>query len=234
MKIDIIYRCCGKEWWPNDIRASRPEWFSKAKCYQSTWNMTQNDPSTFSMHVIYDGERTGLLDMIEGMRVSDGAIYKYHCETKYMSIEYQWDLADKLTGDWIYFCEDDYLHTSDAARVMVEGANKFNLLSLYDHLDRYTRNDDRTTEKETVALSHSCHWRTAESTCMTWAVSRVYWHTIRDVARRHGPNDRSFFYELIDKGIRLWTPIPGRATHCMKGYMSPLVNWDEVAAGVRL
>lgn len=234
MKIDIIYRACGKEWFPNDVRSSRPEWFSKSKCYQSAWNMTQNDPSTFSMHVIYDGNRTGFLDFIEGMRVADGAIYKVDYGTQYGSIEFQWDYADQLTGDWIYFCEDDYLHTPDAARVILEGANKFDLLSLYDHLDRYTRNDDRTTGKETVALTASCHWRTAESTCCTYALSRKLWNEIKDVCRKHGPNDRSFFYELIDKGIRLWTPMPGRATHCMKGYMSTLVDWDAVSAGVRL
>jgi len=236
MKIDIIYRCCGKETIVGigQKRLSRPSWFDKIKCYKSTWDMTQNDPSTFSMHVIYDGERSPLLDYIEGMRVSDGAIYKVGYGTQYGSIEYQWELADKLTGDWIYFCEDDYLHSPDAARVMVEGALRFELLSLYDHLDRYTRTDDRTTGKETVALTHSCHWRTAESTCSTWAVSRQMWNQIREVAIHHGPNDRSFFYDLISRNVRLWTPIPARSTHCMKGYMSPLVNWNEVVAGVIL
>lgn len=236
MKIDTIYRCCGKEVYPDQKRSSRPEWFNKLRCYKSAWDMTQNDPSTFSMHVIYDGECSLLLDYIEGMRVSDSAIHRVDCggSDKYASMTFQWDLADKLTGDWIYFCEDDYIHAPDSERVMMEGANKFELISLYDHLDRYTRNDDRTTGKETVALSNSCHWRTAESTCSTWAVSRKLWNTIRDVAKQHGPNDRSFFYDLIDMGIRLWTPIPARSTHCMKGYMSPLVNWDEIANGIRL
>ncbi len=234
MKIDIIYRCCG-----GDTHGSgRPSWFDKRLCYKSVWDMTQNDPSVFSMHVIYDcgpfeETRSPLLDYIEGMRVSDGAIYKVKYGN-YDSMNDQWNLADKLTGDWIYFCEDDYLHTSDAARVMVEGAMRFYLLSLYDHLDRYTRTDDLTTGKETVALSTSCHWRTAESTCSTWACSRKMWSEIRDLAIKFGHNDRSFFYALIERGIRLWTPIPARSTHCMKGYMSPMVDWDAVAEGVRL
>jgi len=233
MKIDIIYRCCGKETWPNDIRSSRPTWFNKQRCYKSVWDMTQNDPSTFSMHVIYDGERSPLLDYIEGMRVSDSAIYKVN-KGGYESINDQWDLADKLTGDWIYFCEDDYLHAPDSSRVMVEGALRFELISLYDHLDRYTRNDDRTTGKETVALTNSCHWRTAESTCCTYAVSRNTWGQIKDAAWKHGPNDRSFFYELIERDVRLWTPILARSTHCVKGYMSPLVDWESIDAGVSL
>ncbi len=235
MKIDIIYRGCGKEL-GGAFRLSRPKWFDKFKCYKSVWDMTDSDPSTFSMHVIYDGERTSLLDYIEGMRVSDGAIYCVPNDPndKYHSIQKAYDLADKLTGDWIYFVEDDYLHTPDAARVMLEGANKFELISLYDHLDRYTRNDDRTTGLETVALTNSCHWRTAESTCHTWACSRKMWERIKNIAKLHGPNDRSFFYDLIEEGIRLWTPIPARSTHCVKGYMSPMVDWDEVAEGVRL
>lgn len=233
MKIDIIYRCCGKES-PVTNRASRPHWFDKRACYKSVWDMTQNDPSTFSMHVIYDGDTSPLLDYIKGMRVSDSAIYEVRYEHKYASMDYQWDLADKLTGDWIYFVEDDYLHTPDAASVMVEGVLRFDMISLYDHLDRYTRTDDVTTWKETLALTHSCHWRTAESTCSTWAASRKLWDQIKDVARLRGPNDRQFFYDLIASNIRLWTPIPARSTHCMKGYMSPLVNWDNISAGVSL
>jgi hypothetical protein len=233
VKIDIIYRCCGKEVYPDQKRSSRPSWFDKLKCYKSVWDMTDKDPSTFSMHVIYDGYRTALLDYIEGMRVSDCAIYKVN-KGGYESINDQYDLADKLTGDWIYFCEDDYLHAPDAARVMLEGANRFELLSLYDHLDRYTRTDDRTTGRETMALTSSCHWRTAESTCHTWAVRRDTWSVIRGFAIKHGANDRSFFYDLIEIGVRLWTPILARSTHCVKGYMSPLADWQSVSNGVSL
>ena len=234
MKIDIIYRACRWEVYPDQKRSSRPKWFDKIVNYKSCWDMTQNDPATFSMHVIYDGEPTDFLFYIRGMRVSDSAIYEVN-KGGYESINDQWDLADKLTGDWIYFCEDDYLHTKDAARVMVEGINAgFNLISLYDHLDRYTRTDDKTIGRESVAITQSCHWRTAESTCCTYALSRKLWNDIKHICRKHGPNDRSFFYELIENNVRLWTPIPGRATHCMKGYMSPLVDWDSVAAGVKL
>ena len=210
MKIDIIYRGCG-----SDTHA-RPSWFDKRLCYKSVWDMTERDPATFSMHVFYDGGRDQLLEYIEGMRVSDGAIY-IPKRSGYDTIQDAYEYADKLTGDWIYFVEDDYLHAPDAARVMLEGANKFELLSLYDHLDRYTRNDDRTIGKESVDLTHSCHWRTAESTCSTWACSRKMWNRIKDLARLRGPNDRSFFYDLITEGIRLWTPIHARSTHCMKG-----------------
>ncbi len=250
MKIDIIYRCCGKEMNEVDLmedyplpvspkRSSRPNWFNKKACYKSVWDMTNNDPSTFSMHVFYDftDGTSSLLEYIQSMRVADGAIYKINRganDDKYYSIQHAYDYADKLTGDWIYFVEDDYLHTPDAARVIVEGTLRFEMLSLYDHLDRYTRNDDITDRKERVALTSSCHWRTAESTCHTWAISRPIWDEIKHIARKHGANDRSFFYELIDRDLRLWTPIPARSTHCVKGYMSPLVDWDEVAEGVRL
>ncbi len=234
MKIDIIYRGCG-----GDTHGSaRPSWFDKRLCYKSVWDMTDSDPATFSIHVFYDKARddgyiSTLISYIRGMRVSDGAIYEVN-HGNYDTIQDAYEYADKLTGDWIYFVEDDYLHTPDAARVMLEGANKFDLLTLYDHLDRYTRSDDRTTGKETVALTHSCHWRTAESTCHTWACSRKLWNDIKHMAKTHGPNDRSFFYELINNNVRLWTPIPARSTHCMKGYMSPMVNWDEMATGVKL
>lgn len=242
MKVDIIYRCCGKEVGPRSTdsgvdlgvhRESRPEWFSKRKCYKSAWDMTDRDPGTFSMHVIYDGDDSPLLDYIRHSRTAHDAIRRVAFNS-YASIGAQWDYADTLTGDWIYFVEDDYLHTPDAGRVFMEGANRFQLFTLYDHLDRYHRTDDITAGAESIALTESCHWRTAESTCMTWAVSRSLWEQVRDLARERGPNDRHLFQDLVRRGIRLWQPMPGRATHCMKGYMSPLVDWAKVSAGVHL
>jgi hypothetical protein len=199
--------------------------------------MTIDDPTTFMIHVIYDigmfEERDSpLSDYIIPMPMAhDG--FKRVQRGGYDIIYDAYDYADKLDGDWIYFVEDDYLHAPDAARVFVEGASRFDLITLYDHPDRYTRYDDITAGRESIELTPSCHWRTAASTTCTYAISRTKWQYAREIIKRHGPSE-SFFKEIIQHlDLRLWTPIPARSTHCYKGYMSPLVDWDKVAEGVK-
>lgn len=230
MKVDIIYRCCGKEM-SGPRRERRPPWFDKRKCFKSVWQMSEYDPTSFRVHVIYDGPPSSLLDYFRTKRIENLSTVNYN---SHASVEFQWDYADKLDGDWLYFVEDDYLHAPGAGRVFMEGVNRFDLFTLYDHLDRYTRTDDITNGKESVAMTPSCHWRTAESTCVTWAISRKLWQNVRPLARLHGNHDRDFFRDLIAHGIRLWTPIPGKSTHCMEGYMSPLVQWPAIAAAIEI
>lgn len=237
MICDIIYRACGKEVYPDQKRPIRPHWFDKLKCFQSCYQMTIDDPATFRIHIIYSNERNiagdieyaPLLEYIRPLPMYHDGL-KCVDTTGYDNIHSAYDYADTLNGDWIYFVEDDYIHCPDAARVFVEGASRFSLISLYDH-----RTDDITGGLESLALTPSCHWRTAESTCMTYGISREKWQHVREIARKHGAGDRSFFKELITgMGLRLWTPIPARSTHCYKGYMSPLVDWDKVAEGVKI
>lgn len=228
MKVDIIYRGCGQESPPLPVRDIRPAWFSKRRCFESVWQMTSRAPSEFALHVIWDGPDCELLGYIRQFRMSHDALRRIQSGTPYSILE-AFDYADMLSGDWIYFVEDDYLHAPDAADVFLEGASRFNLLTLYDHLDRYTRADDITQGKEEIALTPSCHWRTAESTTSTWSCSRSLWNEIRDLAKERGAADRHLFQDLVRRGIRLWTPIPGRSTHCFLGYMSPRVDWSGIA-----
>lgn len=201
--------------------------------------MTVADPYTFRIHIIYDctpsvtgNGQPGLYEYIKPMPIYHDGL-KLVERGNYDIIYDAYDYADTLDGDWIYFVEDDYLHAPDAARVFVEGASRFDLISLYDHPDRYTRTDDITRGEESVELTPSCHWRTAESTCCTYGISRKAWDLSKITIRNNGPNDRSLFKDLIDKNhLRLWTPIPARSTHCYKGYMSPMVDWDKIAEGV--
>jgi hypothetical protein len=228
MKVDIIYRCCGKETGTDAKKSARPPWFDKIVCFKSVWNMTDRDPAAFRIHFVYDGPDSPLSDYILKLRMVHDAFKRVNVGG-YKSMDFQWQYADALDGDWLYFVEDDYLHAPDAAKVFMEGANRFQLISLYDHLDRYCRDDDVTKDRESLAMTESCHWRTAESTTSTWACNRRLWKSIRGVARQRGPGDRDFFKDLIGLGIRLWTPIPGRSTHCHMGTMSPQVDWKTIA-----
>jgi len=231
MKVDIIYRACGKESGANPPASLRPRLFSKENCFDSALRMRSQMPSVFSIHVIWDGKPSPLFDYI--LAGKPDSVTKTN-ENSIASIDHQWSLADRLTGDFIYFLEDDYLHTPDAAKVFYEGAERFNLISLYDHNDRYTRLDDLTRNQEKVDVTGSCHWRTAESTTCTWACSRNLWSRIKNTAVHHRFDDRGFFRTLLKTGVRLWTPMPGRSTHCVTPYMTPFVDWEKVSDGVTL
>jgi hypothetical protein len=120
------------------------------------------------------------------------------------------------------------LHRPNSNSILEEGLNKFGLITLYDHLDRYTVSDDITKNCESIALTNSCYWRTAESTTCTWACKRETWEEIKDDAKKFNLNDRGFFRHLIQKNIRLWSPIKAYSTHCMSHLLSPLIDWKKV------
>ena len=193
--------------------------------------MKYHAPQSFRIHVIWDGPDSPLLDYIKSSK-PDGLMMV--SENGTASINHQWPLADSLDGDFLYFLEDDYLHVPEADEIFFEGADKFPLFTLYDHPDRYTRTDDITAGKDLLKITKSCHWRTAESTTSTWACSRELWPHISAWAKQCGCHDRLFFQELVRRGTRLWTPIPGKATHSRSDFPSPMVDWENISNGVTL
>ena len=146
-------------------------------------------------------------------------------------------LAKELTKtDIIYFLEDDYLHKYESYDAIIDGFNliknnnNLSFLSLKDHPDRYTRTDDIDYGRTNVYLGNKHHWRTAESTTCTWAISQDdYMEFGFDLAVKHLLNDRAFFREALTMGKRLVTPMPGASTHCHMPFLSPFVDWEYIS-----
>jgi hypothetical protein len=127
----------------------------------------------------------------------------------------------------VYFVEDDYLHLPYSLSLIQEGVDRFNLVTGYDHTDRYTRIDDVSFQQESIVLGSTCHWRTAESTTCTWATRGGEWgEKIVNIAKQYLLEDRAFFRHLINSQIRLYTPIPGCTTHMNANQLSPFTNWQ--------
>lgn len=231
MTLDIIYRCCGKETGTLSHREIRPSWFCKLKCLKSICDMLPI--GGFSLHIVYDGPDSVLLKYILNDSVNFESIIRVN-DGSNASIKHQWPIADSLWGDYIYFVEDDYLHAPDAAKILMEGSDKFDLVTLYDHPDRYTRTDDVTKSHESVEITKSCHWRTAESTTSTFGISRGLWKEVRTTAIECGAHDRMFFRKLIERGYRLWTPMPAQSTHCFTEFLSPLRDWQKIAEAITI
>jgi len=129
----------------------------------------------------------------------------------------------------VYFCEDDYLHRSSALKLLEEGLQRSEYVTLYDHPDKYTRYYNGG-EFSKVIKTVSSHWRFTASTCMTFG-SKI--KTLRededvwmdkDLTGGDHPHDHHIFSRLTERNRRLAVCIPGVACHVDLSF-SGLVNY---------
>lgn len=151
------------------------------------------------------------------------------------------DAALQMADDEVvYFVEDDYLHLPNSRKILLEGIERSNYVSLYDHIDKYmpARDggnqyiDDDAAEVTKVFLTKSSHWKLTNSTTMTFATKVSVLREDEQIWRKYTsgthPHDFQCFIELREHGRTLATPIPGYSTHCEPMWATPLVNWNEV------
>jgi hypothetical protein len=157
-----------------------------------------------------------------------------------------WKLAFEFAqqfpdDDYVYFVEDDYLHRHNSYLVLMEGLERADYVSLYDHNDKYISSfdggnpfiDDDGGEATKVFRTKSAHWKLTNSTTMTFATQLKTLRDDADVWHRWtmtGPHPHDFqaFLELNKKGRSLITPIPGWSTHCEERWASPGIDWSTV------
>lgn len=142
--------------------------------------------------------------------------------------------------EWVYFVEDDYLHLPNSRTVLLEGLERADYVSLYDHLDKYMIPayggnlyiGDDCAEETKVFLTKNSHWKLTNSTTMTFAAKVSTLRKDADVWRKHStgicPRDFDAFIELRELGRTLATPLPGYSTHCDPQYPTPLRDWSVV------
>lgn len=154
--------------------------------------------------------------------------------------------------DWVYFVEDDYIHTLDSIKKLQECTERIkdaDYITLFDHpvryVDDYHYGLDLPHRNNEIYISQTHHWRTQESTTMTFA-SKV--ETLQEdslifdkyVRKLDVPEDRELFKRLqglvgYEKGSPLRTlvgPIPSLATHCHIPWMAPIIEWEDIAKSV--
>ena len=141
----------------------------------------------------------------------------------------------------VYFIENDYLHTSDAKKILKEGFDiGASFVSLYDHPDKYLSPDrggnpycDGGAEDTRVYLTDNSHWKITNSTTMTFAAKvktlKENEKILRDFTNETHPHDFQMFLKLREYNQLLITPIPGRSTHGETAWLSPLIKWKNYA-----
>lgn len=168
---------------------------------------------------------------------------RYNGGSSAASWRYGADFALAIPGladtDYIYHLEDDYIHRRDSLNVLMEGLERADYVSLYDHADKYIpaskggnlQIDNNGGENTRVILTKSAHWKMTNSTTLTFAVQVSTFKEDKPLwdkwTAETYPHDFDAFLELRAKGRSLITPIPGWSTHCEPRWAAPLIDWEK-------
>lgn len=161
------------------------------------------------------------------------------------------DYSIRTFGDeeTVYLLEDDYLHLSNAPRLLEDGLSIADYVTLYDHPDKYMNAEEGGPnmfvedggELSRVLVTASSHWKTTNSTTMTFAAKAKTLREDAPVWRRFGIHDFEAFLFLQQqprtvvekvrytifprKKRRLVSALPAASTHCEEAFLAPLVDW---------
>ena len=241
--IHILYRSAGAA-----NRKNRPHFFDKATALASFLRALRAAGPEADVLFLNDGPISG--DLVGWMRTA-GEILELPGLGN--SGSYRRTLDEALSREWpesdlVYLAEDDYLYLPEALGTLFRAAGEIpaaSYFTLYDHPDRYRRDDDADRGRARVFFGGGRHWRTVESTCLTYgvrlgALRRDAW-IHRWKTRGPIPDDRGIWravqglggYRLRFPRRRLVSPMPSLATHLEREHLSPGVDWAEAAAEVR-
>ena len=184
------------------------------------------------------------VELIEGVFGNDASIRK--------TFELAFDVPD---NDWVYFCEDDYIHVPhampfiyrfiNASQRFMEFKPRYYTWSSFvnvrdrdlvihptDYPDRYKGNYRRFS---LIFHSDDCHWRQITDTTFTFLLKgstlRKHYSFLKLCSFK--ANDRLLSRRLfgrlsfIAQTLAL-SPMPGLATHMHKDTMAPLVDWESL------
>jgi hypothetical protein len=243
--IHIIYRHIpvGAEKNSRDPHKSRPPWFSYQTCFRNLLNTVRADPfaSRVKLTVLFDGTVEDFMQDFVATYYANPALgvglqlirggSNANSFLIALDMVRRSEIADT---DLVYFLENDYLHAHGWVRKVLElyATRPVDIVSLYDHRDKYdfAMYDDLVSR---LVYSPTHHWRTVPSTCGSFIVDKA--EMLRDYDLwTSNMVDYHLFPALLQRGRILLTPVPGLATHAMAGYLSPVVDWDRLAAESKL
>jgi hypothetical protein len=238
MSLTVIYRLSDNGY--------AKEKFAYATKFHCLYNFCKHFPRSI-VHILVDDTnlKDETLAVISGMhRTEEFASFSIHSggssAASWRNGVAKLDSLNLSESDYVYFCEDDYIHRQNSMKVLLEGLARADYVSLYDHADKYIPAskggnpyiDDDGTEETRVGVTESCHWKLTNSTTMTLATSvkvlkedRKIWDTGTSETY---PHDFNMFIQLRQMGRSLITPIPGYSTHCEEKWKAPLIDWSKV------
>jgi len=222
--------------------------------FYSLYHSLQDFPYQFT--IIGDDLSKELLDFFD--QFNDVVVNNCKLGSAAKSLQKQIDLALEVhSDDWVYMCEDDYLHQPHAFKYISEliekkekylktSSKKKNYLNRIirdlsntpliihppDYPDRYEPSWKRPSY---IFLSKYCHWRQITNTTHTFLLqsSSIKKFEKHIKASSVGPSDSKLSEKVYgrfifrNKAICV-SPIKGLSTHMTEGVMTKLVDWELV------
>jgi len=229
MKIHIYYRhynVSGTE------VGRRPDWFDYEKCYDNLLTSLPDwDTDKYRINVIYDGDNI-YNNWINNY--SSHKIYNITAGNDFRSFQQTCNIIKNDTNikenDLIYFLENDYLHIDGWLDKIIELFSLYSGLSyvsLYDHKDKYflPMYEDLVSQ---IIITETHHWRTTPSTCGSFIINKKTFDEDFDVLSTVEGDHNKFLWLNSNRNRSVITPIPGLSTHCMKGLLSPTIDWNKL------
>lgn len=243
--LKIFYRACAVE---ND--KPRPVFYSKAVSLVSCLEAFKQIPGA-SFTIIHDGPVPQQVQIL-------AEPYANIIELPQVGVmqSFIFTLQEATKGspeDIVYLVEDDYLHQPNALLKLLECHRHIpcDYITLFDDPLRYKLSPDVPPDlpliHDALYVSTSHHWRTIESTTLTFAglarnladdLPVFHTHLLRRAENQHYVADRESWRELQGLGEyahreqkrTLVSAIPALATHCETTALSPTIAWEKVAA----
>ena len=256
IKYTILYRACDKIEFSH--KSKRPFDMKKTEVikvsFYSLYHALKDSQRKFI--IIGDDLSTDLLHFFS--LFDDVTVENDKLGSASKSLQRQIDIALTIPdNEWVYMCEDDYLHTQYSFKYISEfienkecylktsGENKNYINRLIgdlsntpviihtpDYPDRYNPPWKRLSF---IFLSKHCHWRQITNTTHTFLLESSTIKRFKKYieASAVGPSDSKLSQKLYgrfffkNKALCI-SPIKGLSTHMTEGVMTPLVDWQKI------
>jgi hypothetical protein len=253
IKYNILFRACDKV--DSVHNAKRPYGLNKLETIKVAFYSLYRslEGSQYKFVVIGDDLSEELMNFFDNF--DDVLVDNAKLGSASKSLQKQISIALKASSeDWVYMCEDDYLHSPEAIKFISEfienkeeylknSPKKKNYINRIigdlskipliihppDYPDRYLPPWKRFSF---IFLSKYCHWRQVSNTTHTFLLQsstiKKFEKHIR--ASAIGPSDAKLSEKVYgrflfhNKAICV-SPIKGLSSHMTEGVMTPCVDW---------
>lgn len=250
----IFYRTHGGE-----NKAPRPSWYSKKLCLKSTLlalDILRGECRT-NFVVIHDGsmeENAKWSETLKSLIKGKGKIIeKPKAGNSVSCLETIQNAATLNPKELVFIAEDDYLWLTGSYIAMFYAMNILpaDYMTGYDHPVRYQPDyplgADYPHWYNTIHIAGGRHWRSQESTTMTFGARAKtfredleFFKMYRDNGKG-SPGDRELFRHLQSLGKYaesgkkriLMGPIPSLNTHAHLPWLAPNIDWDKEAKAIQ-
>ena len=205
-----IYRICDRSYAKVKLPGA-----TKEKCLENFLSVFS--PKKEELTIIADNCDDGTHEKLDGL----GYMVFRTTEGNAGAVRFAMDLVvqNMVVGEWVYLVEDDYLHLPESKARLVQAAEAgiADYLTLYDHPDKYSPDYGGGEISRVMKVGNQQHWRTTQSTTMTFGVRVGTLKADRDLWQEFiggaHPHDHIAFTALKRAGRTLAVAIPGLSCH---------------------